>query len=303
MYLQHFGFKEFPFTLTPNTDYFCNLPTYQEALNVLLVSLRNNEGFIKITGEIGTGKTLLCRKLINSLSDEFMVAYIPNPDMDSSSLRKALAKELGISFPYNIDLHHLSNLLTQKLLKRYKEGKKVVIVVDEAQTMSNQGLETLRLLSNLETESEKLLQIVLFGQPELDKRLQDSKLKQLQQRIVFSYHLRPMTREELEIYLKHRLSVTGYTQKHLFSKQAFNLLFKASGGIPRLVNILCHKALMVAYGQDKSRVNIKAMKRAIFDTESIQPNFFKRYPYVWVDALILILLIGFLVEIYLVMLI
>lgn len=273
MYLEHFNFAEFPFGLTPNTQYFCNLPSYQEALNVLLLSLRSGEGFIKIVGEVGTGKTLLCHELLNNLSSsEYVTAYVSNPAINSGSLRKIVAQELGIEFQGAANQLDVLNAINQKLLDINRAGKRVVLLIDEAQVLSDQSFESLRLLSNLETESSKLLQIVLLGQTELDDRLNQQNLRQLKQRIAFSYYLRPISRNELQIYVDHRLHIAGNRLGSLFTKRAYDILYRASNGIPRLVNILSHKALLAAYGKDIKRIGHKEMRMAIFDTDSVRPQ-------------------------------
>lgn len=271
MYLKHFGFNEFPFTLTPNLRFFCNLEAYKEAFDVIMVSLYNGEGFVKITGEVGTGKTLLCRKLLNSLGEEYITAYISNPTLDIFNLQKAIAHELEISFSEIIDNQGLLNLLTQKLIKFNQEGKRVIIVIDEAHVLSDDALEGLRLLSNLETQTAKLMQIILVGQPELDNRLKKNHLRQLKQRIVFSYRIPNLSNQDLAVYLGLRLTVAGYEYpaSMLFSRGALRKLSDASHGIPRLVNILSHKALLITYGYGKKKIDVSAMKIAITDTENI----------------------------------
>jgi len=288
-----------PFVLTPNTQYFCNLPSFQEALNVLLLSLRTGEGFIKITGEIGTGKTMLCRKLLNKMDDDCVVAYIPNPPTTSADLHKVLAQELGIKIKSNKEHHELLNMINEKLLAICNSGKKIVIIVDEAQVISEKGLEGLRLLSNLETESKKLLHIVLFGQPELDKKLNKKSLRQLQQRIVFSLRLRPINYKELPTYVYHRLAKAGNKNTNIFSRHAMKLLAMASHGTPRLVNILCHKALISTYGKGKNCVGSKEMFTAILDTDSI-PWYIKYLPVDFTKFLVLLLLLAFVIEIFLI---
>jgi MSHA biogenesis protein MshM len=280
MYLQHFGFNEFPFTLTPNLRFFCDLEAYKEALNVVIVSLYNGEGFIKITGEVGTGKTLLCRKVLNTLNnDEYITAYIANPTLGIFDLQKAIACELEIPIPKDVDNYELLNLLTNKLIKIHKKNKRVIIIIDEAHVLSDEALEGLRLLSNLETETTKLIQIILVGQPELNKRLIKPHLRQLKQRIVFSYHLPNLRNKEFLAYISRRLTAAGYNSTHdtLFSPQALKLLFKTSNGIPRLINILCHKALLITYGYNKKTIDVAAVKLAITDTGNSNPTTSQHY--------------------------
>lgn len=271
MYLEYFNFTELPFALTPNVDFYCQLRSHQEAFNILLFSLRSGEGFIKIIGEVGSGKTLLCRKLLNSLSESFFTAYIPNPHLKPSELRKAFARELGINPEYLNDQHELLSIINNRLIELNSLGKRVVLLVDEAQAMSIKTLEALRLLTNLETEKTKLLQVVLFGQPELDEHLSQPAIRQFKQRITSSYYLSVMTREELDIYLFHRLAIAGHNVEALFSKKARNFIYRSSGGVPRLVNILCHKALLIAYGRGERMITQDMIWYAVKDTEAAKP--------------------------------
>jgi MSHA biogenesis protein MshM len=275
MYLEHFGMREWPFRLTPDTDFFYEHTGHHEALNVLLVALRAGEGFIKIVGEVGTGKTLLCRKVLNILGedDKFVTAYIPNPYLSPAALRMAVADELGIELPLNLDQHRQLKLISEKLIEHTGQGRQVVLCLDEAQAMPAETLEALRLLTNLETEKNKLLQIVLFGQPELDTLLEQRSVRQLKQRIVFSHRLKPMDRNGMENYINYRLLVAGYSGHMLFRKAALDELYRASQGIPRLINILCHKALMVAYGRGLGSVDLACMRFAIRDTEDSGATF------------------------------
>ena len=267
MYLEHFGLREAPFTLTPDTEFFFNHGSHQEALNVLLVALRAGEGFIKVTGEVGTGKTLLCRKLLNVLDDDVVTAYLPNPFLNPTALRMALAEELDVAFARNIGQHRLLKLIAERLVELSGAHKPVVLLLDEAQAMPDESLEALRLLTNLETEKSKLMQVVLFGQPELDTRLARRSLRQLRQRIAFSYRLEPLSRRTLVEYVQHRLQVAGHQGSALFSDAAIGRLHRSSSGIPRLVNLLCHKALMAAYGAGDSKVGVRHVGRAATDTE------------------------------------
>ncbi|MCX7121094.1 MAG: AAA family ATPase [Gammaproteobacteria bacterium] len=269
MYRNHFNLTDLPFTLTPNTHYFYNLAGHHEAFNILMMHLRSGEGFIKITGKVGSGKTLLCRMLLEHLGEDFFTAYIPNPDLEAITLRKSLAQELGISEEHFSDQHKLLSAINQRLIELHAEGKKVVLVIDEAQALPTESLETLRLLTNLETRSSKLLQIVLFGQSELDARLNQGSLRQLKQRIGFSSKLPLLKYSELEAYVNHRLKIAGYKNNNsLFTRAALWYLFHKSQGVPRLINIFCHKSLMSAYGRGKHKVSLRDIMQACKDTES-----------------------------------
>jgi MSHA biogenesis protein MshM len=269
MYEQYYGINAMPFSLAPDTQYFYCHHGHQEALDVLLVALRSGEGFVKITGEVGTGKTMLCRELLNRLGDEYYTCYIPNPYLSPVSLRKALAEELGLQMHQASD-HELLKATTHRLIEINRSGKKVVLLMDEAQAIPDQTLETLRLLSNIETEKSKLLHIVLFGQPELDQKLAKQSNRQLRQRIVYSYELKPLDRQRVASYLDHRLRVAGYKGDPLFGADAVDWIHRASGGIPRLVNILGNKSLMLAYGRGDVAIRPEHVRVAIADTEGLE---------------------------------
>lgn len=269
MYLYHFGIRELPFSLTPNTNFYLGLPSHSEAMQVLLTALQTGEGFIKVTGEVGTGKTMLCRKLLNEIPDAFQVAYLPNPALNPEEIRYALASELGIKGLAKINQQQLSQKIQMKLLELNQKGKGVVLIIDEAQTIPWESFETLRLFTNLETESRKLIQVVMFGQPELDDMLANERLRQLRQRITFSYKLRSLTKDEIKSYVNHRMQMAGYQGPEVFQSNVMKDLFKYTKGIPRLVNVLCHKALMLAYGEGKHSVGKQQIKLAAKDTESI----------------------------------
>lgn len=271
MYLEHFGLRTFPFGITPDTSFYFDSPSHQEALNVLLVALRSGEGFLKVTGEVGTGKTLLCRRLLHVLDQDFVTAYIPDPFLTPTALRMALAEELGIKCARNLGQHALLKLITERLIEITATGKRVVLLLDEAQALPDDSLEALRLLTNLETEKDKLLLVVLFGQPELDERLAQKKFRQLRQRIIFSYALRPLSAEECSAYLQHRLTIAGSDGRELFDRRACKSLSQASRGIPRLLNILGHKALMAGFGQGAGHISSPLVYRAIADTEGATP--------------------------------
>ncbi|MEJ6520039.1 AAA family ATPase [Shewanella bicestrii] len=267
MYLKHFGLSQTPFSLTPNTGFFFGLSPHVEALQVLQTALQTGEGFIKVSGEVGTGKTLICRKLINELPQGFHCAYLPNPYLTPAELRWAVANELGLKYTSEIDQQQLTGLIQQQLLALSAHGHAIVLVLDEAQALPDESLEALRLFTNLETESRKLLQVVLFGQPELDERLKRQAFRQLRQRITFSYSLRPLTWDETDAYIRYRLAVAGYAGQALFGPKLTRKIAEASRGIPRLINILAHKALMLSFGEGATQVRMAHIKGAIQDTE------------------------------------
>jgi MSHA biogenesis protein MshM len=278
MYLQHFGLREAPFNLTPDTSFFFACSSYQEALNTLLVAARNGEGFIKITGEVGNGKTLLCRKFLATINQgkqsttpigtqdqavaapplpRFITAYIPNPYLEPASLEKAN------------DQYQLMKGLTHSLLECARNGQRALLCLDEAQAMPLESLEVLRLLTNLETEKRKLLQVVLFGQPELNEHLKQHSVRQLRQRISFQYELQGLRRNELERYLRHRLAVAGFGGETLFSDGAVAKLHRITRGTPRLINIVAHKALMLAFSDGRQQVFARHIRDAAADTPEV----------------------------------
>ena len=271
MYKTHFGLQELPFTITPDTSFFFAHSSHQEALNTLLVAVRSGEGFMKVVGEVGTGKTLLCRKFMSALDHrEFVTAFIPNPYLQPMTLLFACADELGIKYQQHINQHQLLKLINRYLIDTYGEGKRVVVCLDEAQAIPIETLESLRLLSNLETERRKLIQVVLFGQPELNVRLDNPSIRQLKQRVSFACQLSPLSMSEVEFYISHRLAVAGYRGPRLFPHKAVKRIYRASQGIPRLVNILAHKSLMAAFGEGAHVATERHVRMAVVDTESTQ---------------------------------
>lgn len=264
-YLKHFGLRELPFGITPDTSYFFACRSVREALNTLLIAAANGEGFIKITGEVGTGKTLLCRKFLSTLGPNWVSAYIPNPNLEPRSLLFALADELGAGGG-RAESHRLEKDLMQRLLDIARQGKRMVLCMDETQAMPLATLETVRLLTNLETEKRKLMQVILFGQPELDRKLASDSVRQLRQRITFQYTLKALTGNEVADYVAHRLTIAGYSGPAVFNAAALRAIHLASRGIPRLVNILAHKALLVVYGEGGRTVERGHVRAAVEDT-------------------------------------
>lgn len=264
MYEEYYGLTEKPFSLTPDTEFYFQSLTHQEALNVLLVAVRSGDGFIKVTGEVGTGKTLLCRMLLTALDESFNTVYIPNPYMNCNSLLDALLSEMDITD--KLERENYLACINHYLIETARSGKTTVIILDEAQSLPEESLEAIRLLSNLETEKNKLVQIILFGQPELDNKLAKSSIRQLRQRIMHAYHLQPLDENSLRAYLHHRLKAAGYIGPEIFAKEAREVLYRVSSGIPRVINVLGNKALMQAYASGEFYVSRKQVEAAAKDS-------------------------------------
>ncbi|MEO5340964.1 MAG: AAA family ATPase [Magnetococcus sp. MYC-9] len=272
MYLDHFGLNSLPFQITPDTDFLFLNARMQESINVVLVALTTGEVFVKVTGEVGTGKTLLCRQLLATLDRmEFVTCYILNPLMGPLDAYKAFADELGLT-PH-VDAEGLQSFIKRindHLLELHRQEKKVVLFVDEAQSLSDATLEAIRLMTNLETKKQKILQVVLLGQSELDVRLNTQhNLRQLRQRISFSTVIQPLSIQETERYIQHRLQVAGGLGRDLISRRACRRIFHYSRGIPRLTNVLSHKALLAAFGLGARQVLPSHVEMAARDTDSI----------------------------------
>lgn len=265
MYEQYYGLSEKPFSLTPDIEFFYQSFTHREALNVLLVAIRAGDGFLKVTGEVGTGKTLLCRKLLDALDTEFDTVYIPNPYMNCNALLNAVLLEMGIAG--KLDKENYLACINAHLIENARIKRGTVILLDEAQSMPEESMEAIRLLSNLETGKQKLVQIVLFGQPELDVKLALSSIRQLQQRIVHAYQLQPLNKDSVRSYLQHRIRSAGYRGPELFDNGAQRRLYKFSHGIPRLINVLSNKAMMLSYASGDYYVNSKHVEAAAADSQ------------------------------------
>jgi general secretion pathway protein A len=262
MYTAHFGLKEAPFTITPDPRYLFLSERHREALGHLLYGAAEGGGFVQLTGEVGTGKTTLCRCLLEQLPPKLDVALILNPKLTSDELLAAVCDELRIAYPQGTtSLKVLVDALYAYLLEAHAQGRRTMLIVDEAQDLSADVLEQIRLLTNLETAREKLLQILLIGQPELIPILDREDLRQLAQRITARYHLEPFTEEETRAYVRHRLQVAGRT-RGIFTDSAMRRVHRAAGGIPRLINVICDRALLGAYAQDRAHVDGRMIARA-----------------------------------------
>ncbi|MEX1081886.1 MAG: AAA family ATPase [Halofilum sp. (in: g-proteobacteria)] len=258
------------------------------------MALDSGEGFIRISGEVGTGKTMLCRTLLKGLRADEQAVYIPNPHLMPTMLRVAVARELGVPADSRLDQDLLLARIQERLIELAGQGKRVIVCLDEAQAMPDETLEALRLLTNLETERSKLLQVVLFGQPELEAKLAKPELRQVRQRIAWSYRLGPLTRDEVADYVAHRVRTAGCrggAEHTLFSASALGGLDAASGGIPRLINVIGHKALLVAYGRGGAQVSAADVRAAAEDTDSAEPAARSRGRWLYAAA-VLALVVG-----------
>lgn len=292
MYYQHFGLKEPPFKITPNTDFFFSGGNRGAVLDALVYAITNGEGIIKVVGEVGSGKTMLCRMLQSILPEKIESIYLANPSVAPEDVLHAIAFELQLKLPKNADRLKVMQLLQTHLLNRHAEGRQVVIFVEEAQGMPLATLEEIRLLSNLETKQDKLLQIVLFGQPELDVNLSETNIRQLRERITHSFNLEPLATKDIGEYLILRLRAAGYHGPHLFTDAAIKMLSSASKGLARRANILADKSLLAAFADNVYQVTPKHVKAAIQDSEfGRYATNYKRY-FIWATVLIGLLATG-----------
>ena len=293
MYYPHFGLKEPPFKITPNTDFFFSGGNRGAVLDALVYAITNGEGIIKVVGEVGSGKTMLCRMLQTILPEQIESIYLANPSVAPEDVLHAIAFELQLKLPKNADRLKVMQELQAHLLSRHAEGRQVVIFVEEAQGMPLATLEEIRLLSNLETKQDKLLQIVLFGQPELDDNLNQPHIRQLRERITHSFHLGPLQTKDIGEYLLFRLRAAGYHGPHLFSEAAIKRLSKAAEGLVRRVNILADKALLAAFAENVFLVTPKHIKAAIQDSEFGSKASAGKRIVLWIILLLLMLILGF----------
>lgn len=262
MYKEHFGLNETPFSIAPDPHYLYMSDQHREALAHLVYGINSDGGFVLLTGEVGTGKTTVCRCLLEQLPADADVAFILNPALSVGELLGTVCDELGIDYPEgNRSVKTFVDCINAYLLDAHARGRKTVLIIEEAQNLGADVLEQLRLLTNLETNQRKLLQIIMIGQPELREILSHPELRQLAQRITARYHMGPLSRKDVVGYLNHRLAVAG-VQKSLFSTSALNELYRRSRGIPRLINIICDRALLGAYVQGQDNVDKRTLSKA-----------------------------------------
>jgi general secretion pathway protein A len=262
VYKNFFGFSEKPFHLSPNPKYLYLSAKHKEVLAHLVFGLQENNGFLKIIGEVGTGKTMICKSFLKELHTNFSIAYIIHPSVNSLELLQTINSELGLPSRSN-NKKELTNILNRFLIEERLKGHRVVVIIDEAQDLTVPVLEELRLLSNMETETEKLLQIVLIGQPELDKVLAKSELRQLRQRITVQWELLPLSKEECRGYIHHRLSVAKGKGKVNFTRPAMDLVYRYSQGIPRMINVLADRALLVGFTLNSKKIDKHIVNQAV----------------------------------------
>ena len=266
MYLSHFGLDEPPFRITPHTDFFFDGANRGATLEALLYAITHDEGIVKVSGEVGSGKTMLCRVLMERLPKNVEIIYLSNPSLSRDEILLAIADELKVSVAANRTAMVL-RALQEHLIKVYAEGHQVVVLIDEAHAMPLETLEEIRLLSNLESSRHKLLQIVLFGQPELDENLNIPQMRQLKERITHSFRLEALIRPDIAQYVMFRMRAAGYHGPDLFSPSAIRQLTRASQGLTRRINILADKSLLAAFSQNTHQITAKHMKAAVRDSE------------------------------------
>jgi general secretion pathway protein A len=266
MYNEYYGLREAPFQITPDPRFLFFSDQHREAFHHVLYGIQERKGFIQLTGEVGAGKTTVCRAILRRLGPQYRTALILNPILTSAEFFRSLLVELGLA-PGDRDRAQCLELLNGFLLEESAAGNEVVLVIDEAQDLDRDLLEHVRLLSNLETDDRKLLQIVLLGQPELREKLNEPSLRQLRQRITVRYHLAPLSRVDTARYIAHRLGVAGANGRPTFTPWAIRSIYGYSGGIPRLINAVCDKALLYGFVNGIDRLDARAARLAIRELE------------------------------------
>ncbi len=290
MYLEHFGLREAPFRITPHTEFFFAGANRGATLEALIYAITHDEGLVKDSGEVGSGKTMLCRMLLEKLPPDVETVYLANPSLSAADIHHAIADELQTELPDG-RAHQRLRVLQDRLLEIYAADRKVVVMIDEAHAMPSESLEEIRLLSNLESNKHKLLHIVLFGQPELDERLGRSDMRQLTERITHNFALEPLRRNDIGDYLMFRIRAAGYRGPDLFTSAAIQLISKASEGLTRRINILADKALLSAFSENKHQIDRRQVKAAIRDAQFNPMRDRSAKPLAWIAAAALILIL------------
>ncbi len=291
MYIAHFGLNAEPFSITPDPHYFYLSKCHREALTHLLYSVNEGPGFVLLTGEVGTGKTILCRSLIEQLPDTVDVAFLQNPRLAAIELLAALFDELRISYdPQRYTLKDFTDALTSYLLTAHYVGRRTILIIDEAQNLTTEVLEQVRLLTNLETSNHKLLQIILVAQPALNNLLNKNNLRQLSQRITTRNRLTPLSAKETTAYINHRLSISGASSP-LFTDAAMRLIYRYSAGIPRMINNICNRALSDGYAAHKKSINTKIIDKAVQEVRGENPTNQRRLVIIGIIFLLIVALL------------
>lgn len=262
MYLEHFALNDHPFRLTPDTDFLYMSEAHLRAKAYMDYSVWNREGFVVVTGEIGSGKTTLIQKLLSELDDNVLVARIFQTQLDDEEFLQAVLVEFGLN-PFNAKKVELIDMLNTFLLGQYQKGKQLVLIVDDAHNLSTKVLEEIRMLSGIETHKKKVLHVILAGQPPLNELLEAPELEQLLQRVRLRYHLRSLSETDTRAYVEHRLNVAGAGPKRLFAPETFASIYKYTGGLPRLINTLCDTALICAFADNQPTVTVAVLNDAI----------------------------------------
>lgn len=273
MYLEHFGLTEPPFRITPHTDFFFDGANRGATLDALLYAITHDEGIVKVSGEVGSGKTMLCRVLMERLPDNVTLIYLANPSLSREDILYAIADELRLSLPDNARVSLVLRTLQDHLITSFGEGRRVVVLIDEAHAMPTETLEEIRLLSNLEANRHKLLQLVLFGQPELNDILARPDMRQLKERITHNFGLEPLVHGDITSYLDFRMRAAGYRGPSVFTPAALKMIARTSHGLTRRINILADKALLAAYATNSHQIGSKEASAAILDSEFSQATY------------------------------
>lgn len=289
MYKEHFGLKEEPFSIAPDPQFLYMSEKHREALAHLIYGMKADSGFVLLTGEVGTGKTTVCRCLLNHVPDRSEVAFILNPKLSVVELLATICDELGVTYPPGTtSIKVYVDRLTLFLLDAHSQDKRTILIIDEAQNLSVDVLEQIRLLTNLETDKRKLLQVILLGQPELNLLLEKPELRQLAQRVTARYHLEPLLRHDLPAYLAYRLEKAG-VERPLFSPAAISKLYRLSGGVPRLINLISDRALLGAYARGDHMVTPGLITTAAAEISG--KNHSRRWREIWIFATLVVVLV------------
>ena len=291
MYAEYFGLKETPFSISPDPHYFYVSEGHREALAHLMYGVKVDGGFVLLTGEVGTGKTTVCRCLLEHVPENCEIAFILNPKLSAMELLAAICDEFGVPYPESTtSIKDLVDRLNDFLLAIHEKDKRAILIIEEAQNLSVEVLEQIRLLTNLETSQRKLLQIIMLGQPELREKLAQPELRQLSQRITARYHLGPLAKNEISAYVNHRLSAAGLIRGELFPASAIRALGRLTGGVPRLLNIICDRALLGAYLEGKETIDKRTLVRAAREVSGSKTDKIKikRKIYLWMLIIILL---------------